>query len=63
MAKQKKAGDAPAETHDSLEEEIRALAYQLYCEGGYQNGHDVEHWVEAERQVLSRKKQTLRRAA
>lgn len=34
------------------EEEIRLLAYQLFCESGYQHGKDQEHWLEAERRVL-----------
>ena len=30
---------------------IRQHAYRLYEAGGYQHGHDLEHWLEAERQV------------
>ncbi len=30
---------------------IRERAYLLYVESGYQHGHDVEHWLEAERQL------------
>lgn len=67
MPKLKKAGEAPseahAEAHGSLEEDIRALAYQLYREGGYQDGHHVGHWLKAEHQVLSRKKPKLRKVA
>lgn len=37
---------------DAAQEEIRALAYQLFCECGYEYGHDLEHWLEAERRVL-----------
>ncbi|MGE0645322.1 MAG: DUF2934 domain-containing protein [Nitrospira sp.] len=37
-----------------VQEEIRALAYQLFCEGGCGHGHDIEHWLEAERRVLAR---------
>ncbi len=37
-----------------LQEEIQTLAYELYCQCGHEHGHDVEHWVEAERQVLER---------
>lgn len=33
------------------QEEIRALAYQLFCECGCECGHDLEHWLEAERRV------------
>jgi Protein of unknown function (DUF2934) len=63
MAKQQKAIGAPSVTGDSTEDEIRDLAYQLYCEGGYQNGRDLENWVQAEQQVLARRKAHLRRAA
>lgn len=34
------------------EEKIRALAYQLFCESGYQHGHHQEQWLAAERCVL-----------
>ncbi|MCA9469832.1 MAG: DUF2934 domain-containing protein [Nitrospira sp.] len=36
------------------EESIRTLAYQLFCESGYQHGHDQEHWLEAERCVFEK---------
>lgn len=41
---------------ETVQEEIRTLAYQLFCECGCTYGHDVEHWIEAERQVCSRQK-------
>ena len=63
MAKQQKTTGAPQVTRDSAEDEIRELAYQLYCEGGYQDGRDLENWVQAEQQVLVRRKAHLRRAA
>ena len=34
------------------QEEIRTLAYQLFCECGCEQGHDLVHWLEAERRVL-----------
>ena len=45
----------------STDDEIRSLAYQLYCEGGYQDGRDREYWLEAERQVMVRGKAHLRK--
>ncbi len=36
---------------DAAQEEIRALAYQLFCECGREHGHDLEHWLEAKRRV------------
>lgn len=39
---------------EAIQEEIRRFAFELFCEGGCEHGHDVEHWVEAERRVLGR---------
>lgn len=39
---------------DQLHSEIEQLAYKFYCQCGYEHGHDVEHWAEAERRVLER---------
>jgi hypothetical protein len=61
MAKQLKAAGGSSTTHESMEDEIRNLAYQLYCEGGYQNGRDIEYWLQAEKQVLVRRKAHLRK--
>jgi hypothetical protein len=63
MAMQKKTGEVTSEVHDSSEQDIRERAYQLFCESGYQHGHDREHWLEAERQVTGRKKPKLRSVA
>ena len=53
-----KRGEPAAEpkpsTPDQLREEILQLAYTFYCQCGYEHGHDLEHWVEAERRVLER---------
>lgn len=48
-------------TPDLLREEIEQLAYTFYCECGYEHGHDLEHWVEAERRVLERHQGTRKR--
>ncbi|MCG3777138.1 MAG: hypothetical protein JW395_4014 [Nitrospira sp.] len=61
MARQPKAAGESSATHESMEDEIRSLAYQLYCEGGYQNGRDAEYWLQAEKQVLVRRKAHLRK--
>ena len=61
MAKQQKATGGSSTTRESTEDEIRSLAYQLYCEGGYQNGRDVEYWLQAEQQVMVRRKVHLRK--
>ena len=39
------------------QEEIRTLAYQLFCECGCEQGHDLTHWLEAERKVVGRLKE------
>ena len=61
MAKLQKIAGASATLRGSLEDEIRNLAYQLYCEGGYQNGHDLEYWLKAEQQTMVRRKAHLRK--
>ena len=63
MAKQNKAAGTSAVTVESMEDQIRSLAYHLYCEGGYQDGHDLEHWLQAEEQLLTHGKANLRRVA
>jgi hypothetical protein len=30
---------------------IQQRAYMLFEAGGYDHGHDLEHWLEAERQI------------
>jgi hypothetical protein len=63
MAKQHKAAGTSSATRESAENEIRSLAYQLYCEGGYQDGRDMEYWLQAEQQVLTHRKGHLRNVA
>jgi len=41
---------------DHQEQQIRELAYKLYEEGGRIDGHDVEHWLEAESIIRRMKK-------
>jgi hypothetical protein len=31
--------------------DIAARAFELYCERGRQDGYDVEHWLQAEREL------------
>lgn len=57
MGKEKKEankGNSSEANREATQEEIRALAYQLFCECECAHGLDVEHWLEAERRVLSR---------
>jgi Protein of unknown function (DUF2934) len=60
VAKRKKATETSPRTRESMEDEIRSLAFQLYCEGGYQDNRDIEYWLKAEQQVLVRSKAHLR---
>lgn len=41
----------------SRHEEIEKLAYELWAKCGCKTGHDLDHWLEAERQVLDRHRQ------
>ena len=43
-------------THD----EIASEAYAIYAANGYQDGRDVEHWLEAEHNLLERRAGALR---
>ncbi len=57
MSKEKKdakRGNSSWTDRKAAQEDIQALAYQLFCECGCAHGHDVEHWLEAERQMLER---------
>ena len=35
------------------EEKIRRRAYKLYLERGGEPGHDLEHWLQAERELTA----------
>jgi hypothetical protein len=37
------------------EEIIRNRAYQLFAERGYEHGHDVDDWLQAEAEVMGKK--------
>ena len=57
MSKEKKEvkkGNSSETGRETAPEEIRTLAYQLFCECGCAHGHDIEHWLEAERRVLEK---------
>jgi len=38
----------------NLEEEIRRRAYELWEQRGHESGHQDEHWLMAESEVISR---------
>ncbi len=56
MAHKIRIAEAPDIGSQELTEEIiRKRAYELFEAHGCQHGHDVEHWLEAEAEVLGKK--------
>ncbi len=49
-----KSADMPIETQ-TLEEDIRHRAYQLYDLRGREDGHDLDDWLRAEEDVIGKK--------
>lgn len=43
-----------AEISDGLRDHISVRAYALYEERGYRHGCDLQDWLDAEREILSR---------
>lgn len=43
--------ETQAEGQDHLHQQIAELAYVLYERSGFQDGNDLEHWLEAERKI------------
>ena len=41
------------ESSAQLEVRIRARAYELYEQHGFQEGHDLDDWMQAEREILA----------
>ncbi len=46
-------GKASVLDKPAIRSKIEQRAYELYVLGGYEHGHDVEHWLQAEQEVLS----------
>ena len=42
-------------SEELTEEIIRKHAYELFEQHGCEHGHDLEHWLEAEAQVMGKK--------
>jgi hypothetical protein len=62
-SKSKRKTTQPAETAQvakvtakavDIQDAIRARAYKLYQERGYEHGHDFEDWLRAEHEVRAR---------
>ena len=43
---------AASEPSAELEERIRQRAYEIYIAGGREDGHDVDHWLQAEAEIV-----------
>lgn len=43
--------DKEMDTHEDQRSRIAERAFLLYEESGFRHGNDVEHWLEAERQI------------
>lgn len=42
---------SPGEEHPPQPDAIARRAYELYCERGYQDGRDMDDWLQAEREL------------
>jgi hypothetical protein len=42
-----------SEVNPAREQEIRRRAYEIYLERGEEPGHDLEDWLQAERELAS----------
>ena len=41
------------QSDDAIDRDIARRAYELYCERGRRDGHDLDDWLEAERNLRS----------
>jgi hypothetical protein len=41
-----------------LETRIRQRAFEIYEASGRENGHDVDHWMQAEAEILGRRSES-----
>ncbi len=42
-----------------LQEQIRRRAYELYEQSGRDDGHELDHWLQAESEVTQQKAKTV----
>jgi hypothetical protein len=38
-----------------LQSDVAARAFELYCEYGYEDGHDLDDWLRAESELIARR--------
>jgi len=56
MKKEERKPPLPAiDVPSSIEDRIRARAYELYEQRGREDGHDIEDWLHAEAEIMSSK--------
>lgn len=48
------SGPSPTLVPINLDEEIRRRAYELWEQHGRESGHENEHWLIAEREIMAR---------
>ena len=48
-------------SQELTEEIIRIRAYQLFEKRGYEHGHDMEDWLEAEAEIMGRRPEAIAR--
>jgi hypothetical protein len=46
-------------SHDVLDSEIALRAFALYCARGREHGHDLDDWLQAERELRTSAKATV----
>jgi len=49
------AKEVPKPKEKPTHEEIQRRAYAIFVKNGRQSGHEIEHWLEAEAQLMGRK--------
>lgn len=54
IAPKRKASAKVTEISTVTHEQIAALAHRFWAEGGFQHGHDAEHWLRAEQTLLGK---------
>jgi DUF2934 family protein len=55
---QKKPAVSASAEPETLEDQIRARAYELYEERGKEEGHDLDDWLRAEAELMSSKRRS-----
>jgi hypothetical protein len=48
------SSSSPTLDSQSLQQKIASCAYELFLKRGQAHGHDLEDWLEAEREVLAK---------